>query len=321
MALGMLVKGKWITERNDQDQNGKFHEKPTTFRDRITADGSSGFKAEAGRYHLYVSLACPWAHRTLIMRELKGLKDTVSVLIADVILGDRGWSFSQASEAIPDSPQYLQEIYLKADPRFTGKVTVPLLWDKQKQTIVNNDSLEIMRMLDVEFEAFSTQTINFYPHNLREKIDQTINSIYLPINIGVYRAGFATSQVAYEEAVTQLFEHLDRWEMVLSQQRYLCGTQLTEADICLFTTLYRFDSVYYGHFKCNLRRIVDYPNLWNYLKDLYQRPEFKATCNLDYAKHGYYASMTDINPNQIVPKGPIINFDEPHDRDGLSRFL
>ncbi|MBW4693814.1 MAG: glutathione S-transferase family protein [Lyngbya sp. HA4199-MV5] len=320
MASGMLVKGKWITERNDSDQNGKFQEKPTTFRDHITADGSSGFKAEAGRYHLYVSLACPWAHRTLIMRELKGLNDTVSVSIADRILSDQGWSFSQASEAMPDSLiQYLQEIYLKADPKFTGRVTVPVLWDRQKQTIVNNDSLEIMRMLDVEFEAFSTQTNNFYPRNLRETIDQTINSIFSPINLGVYRAGFATSQVAYEEAVTQLFEHLDRWEMVLSQQRYLCGNQLTEADICLFTTLYRFDSVYYGHFKCNLRRIVDYPNLWKYLKDLYQRPEFKATCNLDYVKHGYYRSMPETNPNQIVPKGPIINFDEPHDRDVLRR--
>jgi glutathionyl-hydroquinone reductase len=330
MALGMLVNGKWITERNDQDRNGKFHEKPTTFRDRVTTDGSSGFKAEAGRYHLYVALACPWAHRTLIMRELKGLNDTVSVAIADVILGNRGWSFSQAIEAMPDNPiQYLQEIYLKADPQFTGRVTVPVLWDKQKQTIVNNDSLEIMRMLDVEFEAFSTQTINFYPHNLREKIDRSIDSIYLPINIGVYRAGFATSQVAYEEAVAQLFEHLDRWERVLSQQRYLCGvgeaspkeTRLTEADICLFTTLYRFDSVYYSHFKCNLRRIVDYPNLWNYLKDLYQRPEFKATCNQDMIKRGYYLNMADINPNQIVPKGPIVNFNEPHDRDALSRFL
>jgi glutathionyl-hydroquinone reductase len=322
MALGMLVKGKWITERNDQDQNGKFHEKPTTFRNRVTVDGSSGFKAEAGRYHLYVSLACPWAYRTLIMRELKGLNDTVSVSIADVMLGDQGWSFSQASEAMPDNPiHYLQEIYLKADPKFTGRVTVPVLWDKQKQTIVNNDSLEIMRMLDLKFEVFSTKTINFYPHNLREKIDRTIDSIYLPINVGVYRAGFATSQVAYEEAVTQLFEHLDRWEIVLSQQRYLCGDRLTEADICMFTTLYRFDSVYYGYFKCNLRRIVDYPNLWNYLKDLYQRPEFKATCNLDYVKPGYYMSMTDINPNQIVSKGLIVNFDEPHDRDALSRFL
>jgi glutathionyl-hydroquinone reductase len=331
MASGMMIQGKWTIERKDQDHNGKFKEKPTTFRDRVTTDGSSGFKAEAGRYHLYVALACPWAHRTLIMRELQGLHDAISVSIVDPIMSDKGWMFSEASGAFPDSlnhAQYLHEIYLKADPNYTGRVTVPVLWDKQTQTIVNNESREIMRMFDVEFAELATQDINLCPRNLQQTIDKTIDAIYLPINAGVYRTGFATSQAAYEEAVTELFEHLDRWEIILSKQRYLCGageasakeTQLTEADICIFVTLYRFDSVYHGHFKCNLKRILDYPNLWNYLKDLYQRPEFKATCNLDHIKRGYYMSMTEINPNRIVPKGPIIDFDEQHDRDHFAHI-
>lgn len=322
MEFGMMVDGKWTTESTERDQSGKFNPIPTKFRDRVTADGSSGFKAEAGRYHLYVSLACPWAHRTLIMRELKGLNNAISVSIADLILGDKGWMFSEAPGAIPDSvnhAQYLPEIYVKANPKYTGRVTVPVLWDKRSSTIVNNESREIMRMFDVEFAELATQKINLYPRDLKQKIDQTINAIYLPINVGVYRAGFATSQAAYEEAVTELFESLERWEPILSKQRYLCGNQLTEADICMFVTLYRFDSVYHGHFKCNLRRIVDYPNLWNYLKELYQRPEFKATCNLDYTKRGYYMSMTEINPNRIVPKGPIIDFDELHDRDRFGK--
>ncbi|BAZ66683.1 MAG: glutathione S-transferase family protein [Pelatocladus maniniholoensis HA4357-MV3] len=320
MASGMMIAGKWITDGNEQNQSGEFHEIPTTFRDRVSADGTSGFKTEVRRYHLYVSLGCPWAHRTLIMRELKGLNDVISVSIVDPIMSDKGWMFSEAPGAIPDfvnHAQYLQDIYLKADPKYTGRVTVPVLWDQQTQTIVNNESREIMRMFDVEFASLATQKIDLYPRDLQQQIDQTIDAIYLPINAGVYRAGFATSQTAYEDAVTELFENLDRWEIILSKQRYLCGEQLTEADICMFTTLYRFDSVYYGHFKCNLRRIIDYPNLWNYLKDLYQRPEFKATCNNDYIKRGYYMSMTDINPNRIVPKGPIINFDEGHDRFAL----
>lgn len=318
MPSGMMIEGKWTTERNDIDRSGKFKEKPTTFRDRITADGCSGFKAEAGRYHLYAALGCPWAHRTLIMRKLKGLNEAISVSIVDPIMSDKGWMFSDAPGTIPDSvnhAQYLQEIYLKADRKYTGRITVPVLWDKQTQTIVNNESREIVRMFDVEFAELAAQKIDLYPGALQQKIDETIDDIYLPINRGVYGAGFATSQAAYEEAVIELFESLDRWETILSEQRYLCGHRLTEADICMFATLYRFDSVYYGHFKCNLRRIIDYPNLWNYLKDLYQRPEFKATCNLDDTKRGYYTSMTEINPNQIVPKGPIIDFDEPHDRD------
>ena len=318
MALGMMVEGKWTTDWTERDETGQFNRMPTHFRDRVTADGSSGFKAEAGRYHLYVSLACPWAHRTLIMRSLKGLKEAIGVSIVDAVLSDKGWIFSDAPGAIPDSINqalYLQEIYLKAAPKYTGRITVPVLWDKEKQTIVNNESREIIRMLDVEFGTIAKSNLDLYPSALSEAIDHTIDAIYKPINNGVYRSGFATSQSAYEAAVTELFENLDRWETVLETQRYLCGDRLTEADICLFTTLLRFDSVYHGHFKCNLKRIADYPNLWNYLKDLYQHPLIKETCNLDHIKRHYYMSQTQINPNRIVPKGPLIDFDERHDRD------
>ncbi|BAZ40262.1 hypothetical protein NIES4101_65190 [Calothrix sp. NIES-4101] len=246
------------------------------------------------------------------MRELKGLQDVISVAIVDPIMSDKGWMFSDAPGTIPDTvnyAQYLQEIYLKANPKFTGRITVPVLWDKQTQTIVNNESREIMRMFDVEFASLAAQKIDLYPPELQQQIDETIDAIYIPINRGVYQAGFATSQVAYDRAVTELFENLDKWEIILGKQRYLCGDKLTEADICMFVTLCRFDSVYYGLFKCNLRRIMDYPNLWNYLKTLYQIPEFKVTCNLDHIKRGYYTSMTDINPNRIVPIGSIVDFD------------
>jgi glutathionyl-hydroquinone reductase len=318
MAAGIMVEGQWKTSWNRSDTSGKFNLTPTTFHDWVTVDGSSEFKAEAGRYHLYVALGCPWAHRTLLMRELKGLNNAISVSITDPIMSDKGWMFSEAPGAISDfinHAQYLQEIYLKVDPNFTGRVTVPVLWDKQTQAIVNNESREIMRMLDVAFAELAMHKLDLYPRDLQHQIDETIDAIYLPINAGVYRAGFATSQPAYEEAVTELFESLDQWETVLSKQRYLCGDRLTEADICMFVTLYRFDAVYHGHFKCNLRQMMDYPNLWNYLKDLYQHPGFKVTCNLDHIKRGYYMSMTEINPNQIVPKGPIIDFEAPHDRD------
>jgi glutathionyl-hydroquinone reductase len=315
MALGMMVDGKWTTDWNERDESGKFNRTPTKFRDRITADGSSGFPAVSGRYHLYVSLACPWAHRTLIMRSLKGLESAIGISIVDAVLSDKGWYFSGNPGAIPDlinDARYLQEIYLEADPKYTGRVTVPVLWDKENRTIVNNESREIIRMFDTEF---STQANNFYPEELQQRIDDTIDKIYMPINNGVYRSGFATSQEAYEEAVTELFENLDYWESVLGGQRYLCGDRLTEADICMFTTLLRFDSVYHGHFKCNLKRILDYPNLWNYLKELYQHPQIKPTCNLDHIKRHYYMSQTQINPNRIVPIGPKINFEEKHDRD------
>jgi putative glutathione S-transferase len=321
MALGMMVDGKWTTDWNQQDQSGKFNRAPTTFRDRITADGSSGFPAASGRYHLYVSLACPWAHRTLIMRSLKGLEAVIGVSIVDAVLGEKGWYFSENPGTIPDSvnqAKYLQEIYVKADAKYTGRVTVPILWDKEKSTIVNNESREIIRMIDTEFAEFATRTNDLYPQDLQQRIDDMIDKIYMPINNGVYRAGFATTQEAYEEAVTELFQNLNYWETVLAGQRYLCGDRLTEADLCMFPTLLRFDSVYYGHFKCNLRRIMDYPNLWNYLKELYQHPQIRPTCNLAHIKQHYYMSHPQINPTRIVPLGPQIDFEEKHDRDRFS---
>ncbi|MCU0549155.1 MAG: glutathione S-transferase family protein [Leptolyngbya sp. Prado105] len=318
--MGMMVDGKWTTDWNERDQSGKFSRTPTKFRDRITTDGSSRFPAASGRYHLYVSLACPWAHRTLIMRSLKGLESAIGLSVVDPVLSDKGWCFSRYPGAIPDlvnDARYLQEIYLKADAQYTGRITVPVLWDKEENTIVNNESREIIRMFDTEFSEFATRSDNFYPPDLQQQIDDTIDKIYTPINNGVYRSGFATTQAAYEEAVTELFQNLNDWETVLAKQRYLCGDRLTEADICMFTTLLRFDSVYHGHFKCNLRRILDYPNLWNYLKELYQHPQVKPTCNLNHIKRHYYMSQTQINPNQIVPIGPEIDFDQRHDRDRL----
>ncbi|WP_026097339.1 glutathione S-transferase family protein [Baaleninema simplex] len=312
MALGMLVEGKWVSERNQEDREGRFVRPNTTFRNGITADGSSGFKAEAGRYHLYVSLACPWAHRTLIMRGLKGLERAIDVSIVDPYMGEDGWFFSDAPGCIPDTVNdatYLREIYLKAEPSYTGRVTVPVLWDKETGTIVNNESREIIRMLDTQFNAIASNDVMFYSDASHDAIEGAIDKIYQPINNGVYRAGFATTQTAYEDAVTELFENLDRWEEVLSQQPYLCGDRMTEADICMFTTLLRFDAVYYGHFKCNLRHIWDYPNLWKYLKSIYQIPAVKATCDFDHIKQHYYKSHDKINPTGIVPYGPVLDLD------------
>ncbi|MGC9506244.1 glutathione S-transferase family protein [Baaleninema sp.] len=314
MALGMLVNGKWVSDRTQEDEKGRFLRPSTTFRNWITADGSSGFKAEAGRYHLYVSLACPWAHRTLIMRGLKGLEQSIEVSIVDPYMGEEGWFFSDAPGCVPDTvnaARYLREIYGKAEPNYTGRVTVPVLWDKETGTIVNNESREIIRMFDREFNAIATHDRMFYSEALKDSIDGAIDKIYQPINNGVYRAGFATTQTAYEEAVTELFANLDEWEAVLSQQPYLCGDRMTEADICMFTTLLRFDAVYYGHFKCNLRHIWDYPNLWKYLKSIYQIPAVKATCNFDHIKHHYYKSHNKINPTGIVPYGPVLDLDSP----------
>ncbi len=316
--MGQFIDGKWTTEWYQPDDKGRFKRPQTQFRDHVTADGSSSFKAEAGRYHLYVSLACPWAHRTLILRKLKKLEDAISLSVVDHFMGDEGWEFTNNAGCIPDTvnnKKFLNEVYLLARTDYTGRVTVPVLWDKKKKTIVNNESREIMRMFDTEFDAIGNATVSFYPVALKEMIDDTIDAIYEPINNGVYRSGFATSQEAYEEAVTQLFDALDHWEHVLGNQRYLCGGVITEADWCLFTTLMRFDSVYVGHFKCNLKRIVDYPNIWNYLKDLYQVPGVAETVNMDHIKNHYYMSHETINPTRIVPMGPAINFNDPHDRN------
>ncbi|HIK05180.1 MAG TPA: glutathione S-transferase family protein [Trichormus sp. M33_DOE_039] len=317
MGLGILKDGQWISEREQEDSQGKFIRPTTTFRKQITADGASGFKAESGRYHLYISWACPWACRTVIMRRLKGLENVIGLSVVAAEIDQNSWEFKDEPGSIPDTVndvKYLWQIYLKADANYTGRVTVPILWDKQTGTIVNNESREIIRMLDTEFNALAEERINFYPQHLQTVIDETIDKIYQPINNGVYRAGFATSQTAYEEAVTELFAALDYWEAVLSKQRYLCGDQITEADWCMFTTLFRFDAVYYVHFKCNVRRIVEYPNLWNYLKELYQFPGVKETCNMDHIKRHYYRSHPKVNPTRIVPKGPVIDFDEPHNR-------
>ncbi|TFI55251.1 glutathione S-transferase family protein [Mastigocladus laminosus UU774] len=320
MGLGILKDGKWLSQREQEDSAGKFIRPSTTFRNKITGDGSSGFQAEAGRYHLYISWACPWACRTAIMRQLKGLKDIVGMSVVAPEIDDNGWEFADEPDCIPDTVNgvdYLWQIYLKADPNYSGRVTIPVLWDTQKNTIVNNESREIMRMFDTEFYHLAQGNVNFYPENLQKVIDETIDAIYQPINNGVYRAGFATKQAAYDEAVTELFDALDDWEKILGEQRYLCGDQITEADWCMFTTLFRFDPVYYVHFKCNLRHIVDYPNLWNYLKDLYQQPGVKQTCNLDHIKRHYYRSHPKVNPTRIVPKGPLIDFDAPHNRDRM----
>ena len=315
---GMLVEGEWKTERRQEDEEGRFVRPETTFRNRITADGSSGYKAEPDRYHLYISRACPWAHRTALMRKLKGLEESLGLSVVDPIMGEGGWAFSEEHPDPVNGANYLREIYTKADPNHTGRVTTPVLWDKKEETIVNNESPEIMRMLDTEFEDFAKKDAGFYPEDLREETDRTLDELYEPINNGVYRAGFAMEQPAYEEAVTELFGALDRWEEVLSVRRYLCGDRITEADWAFFTTLVRFDPVYHYHFKCNLMRIVDYPNLWGYLKDLYQQPDVADTVDFDHIKRHYYRSHESINPTGIVPKGPILNFDEPHDRERLS---
>jgi len=318
--MGMLQEGKWVDKWYQPDARGRFVRKPSMFRSRVKADGSSGFKAEPGRYHLYVSLACPWAHRTLILRKLKGLEEVITLSVVGPFMGENGWEFSEYPGSIPDTvngSRYLWENYVKADPEYTGRVTVPVLWDRETRTIVNNESREVMRMLDTQFDKFGRSDISFYPPELQQSIDETIDAIYNPINNGVYRAGFATTQQAYEDSVSELFSALDKWEDVLSGRRYLCGESITEADWCMFTTLLRFDLVYYVHFKCNIRRVVDYPNLWNYLKDLYQQPGVKETCNVDHIKQHYYQSHTAINPYKIVPRGPEINFEEPHNRGRL----
>ena len=318
---GMMVEGEWKTERQWQNTDGRFVRPATSFRNWITADSSSGFPAQAGRYHLYVAWACPWAHRTAILRKLKGLEEAVGLSAVGSFMGEDGWAFYDEPGVIPDAvngAHYLREVYAKADPEYTGRVTTPVLFDRETETIVNNESREIVRMLDTEFGEFTTTDAAFCPGELHEEIDATINAIYEPINNGVYRSGFATTQEAYEEAVTELFDALDRWERVLGVWRYLCGDRITEADWCFFPTLVRFDAVYHGHFKCNLRRIVDYPNLWGYLRDLYGQTGVAETVNMDHIKKHYYRSHESINPTRVVPKGPLLDFTEPHDRARLS---
>ena len=318
--MGRSVDGVWTNAWYMPDEKGRFVREPTQFDCQVSADGSLGFVAEPGRYHLYVSLACPWAHRTLVMRNLKGLKEAISISIVHPHMGENGWEFADYPGSTPDTVNHasrLHQIYTLAEPRFTGRVTVPVLWDKQAKTIVCNDSRRILRMLDHEFEALSSRKHDYCPPELKSQIDAEIDALYAPVNNGVYRAGFATTQGAYDEAVTQLFEALDGYEQRLATSRYLCGSQLTEADICFFTTLLRFDVAYHGHFKCNVRRIVDYPNLFGYLRDIYQTTHVAETCNLDHIKRHYYTSHPKVNPTGIIPAGPQINLDAPHGRAAL----
>jgi putative glutathione S-transferase len=324
MPMGLLVNGVWQDRWYDtKSTGGRFERSETLFRNWVTPDGSagpsgeSGFKAEAGRYHLYVSLACPWAHRTLIFRKLKKLEDLISISVVHPLMLDEGWTFDDYPGAIPDAvlgKKKLYEVYLEAKQEYSGRVTVPVLWDEEKRTIVNNESAEIIRMFNSAFDALAGNRDDYYPRSLHAEIDAVNARVYKNINNGVYRAGFATRQNAYEEAFNDLFAALDDVEAILDRQRYLAGERLTEADIRLFTTLVRFDAVYFGHFKCNLRRITDYPNLSNYLRELFQIPQIGSTVNFDHIKTHYYASHKQINPSGIVPVGPELNLDAPHDR-------
>lgn len=323
MALGQLVNGKWTTNWTEHDATGKFKRMPTRFHQSITADGSSEFPAEAGRYHLYISLGCPWAHRTAILWKLKGLEKIVSLSIVDPAISEYGWRFSDYAGCIPDTvnqADYLWQIYVKSKPDYTGRVTVPVLWDKQTQQIVNNESRQIIQMFNSAFDGLGAKEIDFYPKALRSEIDRVIDAIYQPINNGVYRSGFASSQGAYDEAVTTLFSALEYWEAVLENQQYLCGDRLTLADWCLFTTLFRFDLAYYGIFKCNLKRLADFPNLWNYCRELYQYANVRTVCSADHVKQLYYGGLPELNPTGIIPAGPAIHFEQPHTRNIVSRL-
>ncbi len=312
--MGHLVDGQWRTEWYAPDAEGRFQRPRTKFHQWVRADGSTPFAVEAGRYHLYVSTACPWAHRLLLVRALRGLEDAISVTVVDPRMGDDGWPFDPARPDPLGPSRFLRDVYLRAKPDYTGRVTVPVLWDRERATIVNNESREIMRMLDVEFDALATRGPSLAPAALRSRVDEVLDAIYEPINNGVYRAGFATTQAAYEDACRDVFDALDRWEGVLARQRFTCGDALTEADVALFTTLLRFDLVYYAHFKCNVRRIQDYPALWGFVRDVYQTPGVRETCDLEAIKVHYYWSQTTVNPNRVVPIGPTLDLEAPHDR-------
>lgn len=326
--MGLLIDGVWHDQWYDtKGSGGRFIRSESQFRNWVTPDGSAGptgeagFQAESGRYHLYVSYACPWAHRTLIFRALKKLQDVISVSVVDYYMGSEGWTFSEKDGATADhlfGHRRLHEVYTRADINYSGRVTVPVLWDKKQNTIVSNESSEIIRMLNSAFNEYGDPDSDFYPEELRGEID-AINAIVYPnINNGVYRAGFATTQEAYEEAFAQLFGALDKIEVKLSKQRYLAGNRLTEADWRLFTTLLRFDPVYVGHFKCNRQRIADYPNLSNYTRELYQVPGVAQTVNMEHIKGHYYRSHSTINPTGIVPLGPEIDYAAPHNRNQMA---
>lgn len=291
--------------------DGRFVRQASSFRDWITSAGR--FEPASDRYHLYVSHACPWAHRTLITRHFKGLQDAIGVTVVEAKMGTEGWEFA-APDPVNGATR-LSEIYVKARPDVSTRVTVPVLWDKETSSIVNNESREVMRMLDTAFDEIGDGSVTLRPSGYEERIEQVLDRIYPAVNNGVYRTGFARTQEAYEEAVRELFRELDHWEEVLGDQRFLCGELLTEADVAMYTTLVRFDTVYHSHFKCNLRRVQDYPNLWGYLRDLYARPAFRKTTHFDHIKLHYFWSHETINPSRVVPVGPSVDFEQPHDRD------
>lgn len=323
--MGMLVDGRWIDQWYDTaSTGGRFVRTTAQFRNWVTPDGSAGpsgeggFAAQPGRYHLYVSRACPWAHRTLIMRALKGLQDAIGISVVHPYMGDHGWTFEPDDGVIADpvgNARYLYEAYLRAKPDYSGRVTVPILWDLQRGTIVSNESSEIVRMLNSAFDAVGAVEGDYAPAERLAEIDAMNAHVYDTVNNGVYKAGFATDQRVYERAVDALFRALDELDEHLGGQRYLLGERITEADWRLFTTLVRFDSVYHGHFKCNRRRIVDYPNLWGYVRELYQWPGIRETVDLRHVKEHYYRSHPTINPNGIVAVGPVLDFEAPHGRD------
>jgi glutathionyl-hydroquinone reductase len=320
--MGLLVEGVWQQD-GVRTKDGHFIRPAPRFRSWVTPDGSAGpsgeggFKAAAGRYHLYVSLACPWAHRTVIFRKLKALENIISMSVVSPDMLKDGWTFNKDEGSTGDDingKSKLSEIYLLADPKYTGRVSVPVLWDKERKTIVNNESSEIIRMLNSAFDGLTNVRSDYYPQALRGQIDRLNDLVYSNINNGVYRAGFATTQEAYEQAFRNVFDALDEIEQTLSQQRYLVGSEITEADWRLFPTLVRFDAVYYAHFKCNWRHIYEYPNLSNYLRDLYQQPGVAETVSLAQIKRHYYGSQRQVNPTGIVPVGPQLDFSAPHNR-------
>ena len=326
--MGLLIDGKWHDEWYDTESNqGRFIRSESQFRNWVTRDGSpgpsgaGGFRAEAGRYHLYVSHACPWANRTMIYRSIKGLERIISLSVVHWHLGEHGWTFEPGDGVIPDpifNAKNYYEIYVAADPEYTGRVTVPVLWDKRENTIVSNESSEIIRMFNSAFDEVGARPGDYYPEHLRNEIDAINRRVFGTLNNGVYRAGFSSTQEAYEEAVYPLFDTLEWLEDRLQDRRYLTGSRITEADWRLFTTLIRFDPVYVSHFKCNIRRLVDYPNLWGYTRDLYQQPGIAETINMVHIKKSYFGSHDKVNPTGIVPAGPDFHPEAPHERHLLS---
>lgn len=323
--MGLLVNGEWRDQWYDtKATGGRFQREDAAFRNWVTPDGSpgptgqGGFKAEAGRYHLYVAAACPWAHRTLIFRTLKGLEDMISLTVAEPLMLENGWEIAPGADPVLGA-RFLHQVYAAAKPDYTGRVTVPVLWDKRTETIVSNESAEIIRMFNSAFDDIGAKRGNYYPCDLRHEIGLINDRIYRTVNNGVYRAGFATTQEAYGEAVTELFHSLDWLEDLLGESRYLTGDRITEADWRLFTTLLRFDPVYVGHFKCNIRRIADYPNLSGFLRELYQWPGVRGTVDMTAIKAHYYGSHKTINPTGIIPAGPEMALTVPHRRGHLSQ--